>query len=187
MSEKIFYFVISGSRERTCALTEATFSVRHLTWSLSYAGLLGTNNNEDHDEMIKPNNKPAENLYDFVNSWEITKNKRCRVSKRTAKKGLCHNKRTLRCRQIFKESTSPFARFFKTINPKPFREACKYDYRVCDDNSPKDLKHCNASAAYVEALRMRGEYVNYLPECGKCQINNLFLWETERDRRYNLQ
>lgn len=125
---------------------------------------------------MKPSNKPAKDIYDFVNSWEVSHDEKCHVTSLTAKKRSCHTKKYIhRCRQIFKDKTSPFARFFKTLNPSPFLKACEYDYSDCENRSPKDLKHCNSSAAYVEALRMGGEFVHFLPECSKYSVENLIL------------
>lgn len=45
------------------------------------AGLLGTNNNEGHDDMMKSTGHLTENLIDFVNSWEATKDLKCQIKR----------------------------------------------------------------------------------------------------------
>ncbi|KAK3755617.1 hypothetical protein QZH41_017617, partial [Actinostola sp. cb2023] len=138
------------------------------------AGLLGTNNNEYHDEMMRPSGKVAKNVLDFVNSWEVTKDPRCQIKKAIKPKHKCTvSKYVHRCRDLFKDLKSPFAPFFNIIKPKPFMQACEEDYRICDSYTPKDMKHCNVSATYVELLKMKGQWVDYLPECGRCSNHEL--------------
>lgn len=35
------------------------------------------------------------------------------------------------------------------------------------------MKHCNVTATYIEMLRMKGQWVDHLPECGRCGNNEL--------------
>lgn len=46
-----------------------------------FAGLLGTNNNEGHDDMMMSTGKITENVIDFVNSWEATKDNKCEIKR----------------------------------------------------------------------------------------------------------
>ena len=151
----------------TCSLVFRACSV--LSTYFRFLGLLGTNNNEDHDEFMSRYNKLTKNLTDFVNSWEITRDPECKIL--TTDEGLrpkCKpSKHMQRCSALFNETNSPLARYFTTVDPRPFIKACELDYQECDTNTPKDMKHCNTTSAYVELVRMRGEWAEYLPECGK--------------------
>ena len=132
-------------------------------------GLLGTNNNEHHDEFMSSNNKITKNLTDFVNSWEVTRDPNCKVLP-TDKVNSPKCKPSInikRCRALFKDENSPLSRYFSIVNPKPFLRACERDYQECGTDTPKHMMHCNTSAAYIELVRMRGEWADYLPECGK--------------------
>lgn len=119
--------------------------------------------------MTRYNNLTKNATADFVNSWEITRDPECKVL--TTDEGLrpkCKpSKHMQRCRALFKDKNSPLARHFTTVNPRPFMKACELDYQECDTNTPKDMKHCNTTSAYVELVRMRGGWAEYLPECGK--------------------
>ncbi|EDO25591.1 predicted protein [Nematostella vectensis] len=35
------------------------------------------------------------------------------------------------------------------------------------------MKHCNTTAAYIELLRMKGEWAEFLPECGRCASHEM--------------
>jgi len=137
------------------------------------AGLLGTNNNEGHDDMMLPTGKITENEIDFVNSWEATKDPKCQITKPIKPKKCNPSKYIHRCSDLFKSLKSPLAPFFSTIDPKPFKQACEQDYETCKSNTPKDMKHCNVTATYIELLRMKGKWVDHLPECGRCGNNEL--------------
>ncbi|XP_068726618.1 uncharacterized protein [Montipora capricornis] len=134
------------------------------------AGLLGTNNNERHDEFMTIYNNLTKNFTTFVNSWEATRDPECIVHPtdigNTPKCKPSSNIK--RCRALFKEENSPLSRYFSIVDPKPFLKACELDYHECDTDVPKDMRHCNTTAAYIELVRMRGEWADYLPECGRC-------------------
>ncbi|KAL9951489.1 hypothetical protein ACROYT_G044158 [Oculina patagonica] len=136
------------------------------------AGLLGTNNNEFHDEMIKSDYKPTKRLTEFVNSWEVTRDPECKVFPAENKKPKCKATSYIqRCRALFKDKNSPLSRFYSVVNPEPFVKACELDYKECDTSTPKDMKHCNTTAAYIELVRLQGVWAEYLPECGRCGSN----------------
>ena len=113
-------------------------------------------------------NKPTRSKIDFVNSWEVTKDPKCHISENEVVTRQCQpSSYSKRCREIFKDMASPLAPFFNITDPKPFLKACEYDYTHCETKTPKDMRHCNTTAAYIDLLRMEGEWVEYLPECGK--------------------
>lgn len=133
-----------------------------------FLGLLGTNNNEFHDEFMTAKNKPTKKLTEFVNSWEITRDPECKIHSIVPEKPKCKETSYIqRCRALFKDKKSPLHRYFSVVNPEPFVKACEIDYKDCETSTPKDMKHCNTTAAYIELVRMRGEWADYLPECGK--------------------
>ena len=114
------------------------------------------------------NNTPAKGLTDFVNSWEISHDPECKVLEEEPEKPKCKKTSYIqRCRALFKDKNSPLSHFFSVVNPGPFVKACEQDYKECDSNTPKDMKHCNSTAAYIELVRMKGMWAEYLPECGK--------------------
>lgn len=133
-----------------------------------FLGLLGTNNNEFHDEFMTVKNKPTKKLTEFVNSWEITRDPECKIHSIVPEKPKCKETSYIqRCRALFKDKKSPLHRYFSVVNPEPFVKACEIDYKDCETSTPKDMKHCNTTAAYIELVRMRGEWADFLPECGK--------------------
>ena len=118
--------------------------------------------------MIKSDNKPTTRLTEFVNSWEATRDPECKVFSDEQEKPKCKETKYIQlCRAMFKDKNSPLSRFYSVVNPEPFIKACELDYRECDTSTPKDMKHCNTTAAYIELVRLRGVWAEYLPECGK--------------------
>ena len=112
-------------------------------------------------------NTPTKKLTDFVNSWEITRDPECKILSIEKEKPKCKASSYIqRCRTLFKDKESPLHRYFSIVNPEPFVKACELDYQECDTDTPKDMKHCNTTAAYIELVRLRGEWADYLPECG---------------------
>lgn len=45
-----------------------------------YLGLLGTNNNEQYDEFLKPDKTIAKSVAEFANAWEVSGDRECKVS-----------------------------------------------------------------------------------------------------------
>lgn len=53
-------------------------------------GLLGTNNNEGHDDMMRSDGKLTKDLINFVNSWEATKDPKCQITREIKPKKVNH-------------------------------------------------------------------------------------------------
>ncbi len=45
-----------------------------------YLGLLGTNNNEQYDEFLKPDKAIAKSIVEFANAWEVSGDPECKVT-----------------------------------------------------------------------------------------------------------
>ena len=123
--------------------------------------------------MIMSDNQPTTSLTKFVNSWEVTRDPECKVFKlEENEKPKCKETSYIqRCRALFKDKKSPLSRFYSVVDPEPFVKACELDYKDCDTSTPKDMKHCNTTAAYIELVRLQGVWAEYLPECGKWRIS----------------
>lgn len=118
-------------------------------------------------------NKLTKELTDFVNSWEVTRDPECKILPTDKEIPKCKESNYVqRCRALFKDTKSPLHRYASIVDPEPFVKACELDYKECDTSTPKDMRHCNTTAAYIELVRLRGEYADYLPECGT-RINYL--------------
>ncbi|XP_028404666.1 apolipophorins-like [Dendronephthya gigantea] len=131
------------------------------------AGLLGTNNNEQYDELMKPDKTIAKSMAEFANAWEVTKDPECQVTD-TEVKPTCGKTPSPRCAQLFMSASSPLARYFTTVDPKPFYDACRFDTSDCETDVPASKSFCNVTAAYTALLREKGVWARQLDECGSC-------------------
>ena len=73
-----------------------------------------------------------------------------------------------RCAELFVRNSSPLARYFKTVDPKPFYDACLLETSDCKIDVPANRSFCNITAAYTALLREKGVWARQLDECGKC-------------------
>ena len=79
----------------------------------------------------------------------------------------CEKKPSVRCDELFMSKSSPLAPYFKTVDPKPFYDACRFDTSDCKTNVPPSESYCNVTAAYTALLRQKGVWARQLHECGK--------------------
>lgn len=140
-------------------------------------GLLGTLNNEVHDDWRLPNNMITSNINEFLNAYELSGKAVCKLNPKADNAKQCDGKTSKMCATYFDaEATtpSPFARFFKEVDPKPFMEACVRDTK-CKKMNKK--AHCGVVAAYNALLRTKGFWIPQANECmmekGK-QINQVW-------------
>ena len=118
--------------------------------------------------MMTSKNSIASSLLEFVNSWEVTRDPECQLTYIETERAKCAETSYIqRCRALFKDKESPLGHLKSVVDPEPFIKACEIDYKDCESQTPKDMKHCNTTAAYVELVRLQGEWADYLPECGE--------------------
>merc|ERR1712142_268825 len=128
-------------------------------------GLLGTLNNEAHDDWRLPNNMITNNVNEFMNAHELSGKAVCRLNLKADNQQQCDGKTSKMCAAYFdaeSSTPSPFAPFFKEVDPKPFMEACVRDTR-CKKTNKK--AHCNVVAAYNALLRTKGFWIPQANEC----------------------
>jgi len=128
-------------------------------------GLLGTLNNEVHDDWRLPNNMITTNINEFLNAYELSGKAVCKLNPKADNAKQCDGKTSKMCAVYFdSEATtpSPFARFFQDVDPKPFMEACVRDTK-CKKMNKK--AHCGVVAAYNALLRTKGFWIPQANEC----------------------
>jgi len=127
-------------------------------------GLLGTNNRESYDDTKLPNGEIAKNIFKFVNAYETSGNRKCKLQE-TSRKTTCQKLPSSKCEELFRSESSPFASFFNSVDPEPFFRACELDTSDCKNKENKKVNHCSTAAAYVSMSRARSNFVSHLPEC----------------------
>ncbi|KAI8509686.1 hypothetical protein Bbelb_121140 [Branchiostoma belcheri] len=147
-------------------------------------GLLGTNDNEPSTDFRRPNGRNTSNIAEFLNSYEVTGYKTCKLSpnqqyNKVAKVKL--SKVNPICRQLLNErnTTSPYAKCFQTVDPKPFREACEYSSKY----QTEEKAYCATIGAYVSLCQSKGIFINQTAQCTVCektrQLNDTW-WQKSR-------
>merc|ERR1712013_771449 len=128
-------------------------------------GLLGTLNNEVSDDWRLPNKMITTNINEFLNAYELPGKSVCKLNPKADNVKQCTGKTSKMCAAYFDaEATtpSPFAKFFKEADPKPFMEACVRETK-CKRMNKK--AHCGVVAAYNALLRTKGFWTPQANEC----------------------
>ena len=136
-----------------------------------FLGLLGTNNNEVYDEFRLPDNTITGSVTEFVNSWLVTSSGRCMSKEENNEAPMCSRAPSERCFEIFKSKNSPFAGYFKNVDPLPFLKACFVDTADCDSKQDRAIAHCNVTSAYRRVLKSYGYRTKNVKDC--CKYLNL--------------
>jgi hypothetical protein len=119
------------------------------------AGILGTMNNEIHDDFSTSTNEIVQDNIEMVNSWKL---KDCEETKSVAPLPPLNDELIALCDSFFKRKTSYFTTCFDTIEPFSFYQIClslssseKYK------SSIKEMKKgaCTAAISYIEACDSR--------------------------------
>ena len=141
--------------------------VIYLIFFCSALGLLGTNNHETYDEMKLPDGTITQSIAEFANAWEVSGDSECRIREPTSRISICNKASSEKCFDLLKEKTSFYAPLFGIVNPAPYLKACQIDSSDCETKEPYETSHCNATAAYVHMLRLKGIWVPFPKDCGK--------------------
>ncbi|CAH1244186.1 APOB [Branchiostoma lanceolatum] len=140
-------------------------------------GLLGTNDNEPATDFRRPDGSNTTREDVFVNSYEVTKTKNCKIdSERNIAKGKfaaktdCYIPESPKCDELFhsKNYASKFSRCFQAVNPEPFRQACKRDSKRCNLKEPKK-SICTVTAGYIAACEAKGIQIEQTEVCASCE------------------
>lgn len=134
-------------------------------------GLLGTNNNEVYDEFRLPDNTITSSVSEFVNSWLVTRSGRCVIKEENNEAPTCSISPSERCFELLKSPKSPFAAFFKSVDPLPFLKACLVDTADCEPKQDRIIAHCNATSAYRRVLKVNGYGSQNVEDCCKFLIS----------------
>lgn len=126
------------------------------------AGLLGTYNNEQFDEMLTPEQRLARNVDDFAFSWAMP---RCRSSQNYAQP----ERKFYRCTDWFLSSDSPFRSCFRQVEPDSF-------YHACNTAHTPELDICTVARFYVDRCAEKGVPLNIPDQCLTCKTKRGFMF-----------
>nr|XP_034313736.1 apolipophorins isoform X7 [Crassostrea gigas] len=125
------------------------------------AGILGTYNNEQYDELTTGDNKIVKNEDSFYNSWEVSK--KCRPNGNNAVDIIQDESdfKYIKCAKVLKSTDSVLRPCFRQVNPDKAFEMCL---------NRDDM--CAASRFYLHQCRQQGVYLPPPKECVQCVAPN---------------
>lgn len=125
------------------------------------AGILGTYNNEQYDELTTGDNKIVKNEDSFYNSWEVSK--KCRPNGNNAVDIIQDESdvKYIKCAKVLKSTDSVHRPCFRQVNPDKAFEMCL---------NRDDM--CAASRFYLHQCRQQGVYLPPPKECVQCVAPN---------------
>ena len=121
--------------------------------------------------MKLPDGRITQSMVEFANAWEVSGGRKCRIKKTTSRNPTCNKAPSEKCFDLLKENTSFYAPLFGIVNPTPYLKACQIDSADCETKEPYETRHCNATAAYVHMLRLKGIWVPFPKDCTKSVIH----------------
>ena len=132
-----------------------------------HPGIFGTFNRESYDDWTLPSGEVTNNVYEFLNKYELSGKPQCQLKaleKKTQKK--CEDAPSYRCEKFFNEDSSPLAQYFDIIDPEPFWDACIADTKPCGRKVDYSA-YCKSVAAFVSLGKSMGQWIEYPASCSK--------------------
>lgn len=124
------------------------------------AGILGSMNNEDFDDVILSDGRAATTKEEFVNSWALPT---CAGTVTEAVADYSHADKELLtvCELFFKSKVSYFTSCYALVDAAPFYEMCidlgmNSLSNVVDDPHPSIKGACTSALAYIEVCNRMG-------------------------------
>jgi len=127
-------------------------------------GIFGTFNRESFDDWKLPEGKITNDIYNFMNSYELSGKGKCQLKAADVKTKECKQFPSRKCAQLFNEASSPYTKYFETVNPEPFWKACIHDTTPCQ-KKVKTNDYCKSVSAFVNVARAMGQWIDYPTEC----------------------
>lgn len=129
------------------------------------AGLLGTYNNEQYDDMVLNNGQLTSDIEQFKTSWEVSR--RCRADRNLATdipvtesaQGYAE------CAALFKNNDSPVRPCYKQVDPESFMHMCMG--HMLDNEGI-----CKSTSLYVQSCRLQGVNLPLPQQCVQCSAPN---------------
>lgn len=131
------------------------------------AGLFGTYNNEQDDDMLMSTRRTTTDMNEFTRSWEIGTD--CAGSRNLARTIPTTNNQEIQsvCEAYFKDKNSIFRPCFGQVAPETYLSMCISD--VQQDYSRRSTKEkvCPVSAAYLAECKLKGVDLSQDASCSE--------------------
>lgn len=124
------------------------------------AGILGSINNEDYDDVTLSDGRATQEKEEMINSWALP---RCdsKISEAKADYSMADRELLSVCELFFKSKVSYFTSCYSIVDAAPFYEMCidlgmNSLSNVIDDPHPSIKGACTAALAYIEVCNRMG-------------------------------
>lgn len=118
------------------------------------AGVLGTMNNENFDDLTTADNEITENKKSFLASWITEGNREYKDEKTIQTIGEFNDALALSCDAYFRQKTSYFTNCFLSVDPQPFYDMCIQLGtlpRYQATSKTMEQAACTSAIAYIDA------------------------------------
>ncbi|XP_048255783.1 apolipophorins-like [Haliotis rufescens] len=133
------------------------------------AGLLGTFDNENSNDMLSINRQKLTDVTDFANSWEVG-HRSCRASNKATEISMANVDSIYpECVAYFKAQTSQFRPCFSVVPAEEFLHTC-VGY-VQTGATPTNAS-CRTAAQYTHLCRTHGVYLSVPTNCVSCALTS---------------
>jgi len=136
-------------------------------------GIFGTFNRESYDDWKLPNGQITNNVYDFLNKYELSRKPQCQLKATKQKpQKKCDDAPSYRCQKFFNEHSSPLAQYFDIVDPEPFWDACIEDTKPCGKKVNFNA-YCKSVSAFVSFANAINQYPEYPESCVKYENHRI--------------
>jgi hypothetical protein len=156
--------------ELMCLIKWDACTVKMSGWHFGRTyGLLGTFNNEPHDDLTGSDGEIYTDVTAFANTWKVDKKCSNKNYATAVPATLTSTSTKTTCNHLFSSSDSALSPCFQKIDPALFVPMCYNDMEVMKNQPHAKEGACISAAAYVSACRAEHMDIWMPPQCGKCR------------------
>ncbi|XP_074640262.1 uncharacterized protein LOC141898317 isoform X2 [Tubulanus polymorphus] len=133
------------------------------------AGLMGTFDNEQNNELMTPDGRVTKNLETLLSSWQVAN--RCENDGNVAlqRSSLIKNREADQmCEHLFESKSSIFKPCFGVVKAEPYRQMCKKQSGSTLERYQLESKVCKSALIYVKDCAAQKVKLRSPPFCHKC-------------------
>lgn len=128
------------------------------------AGLFGTMNNEQVDDMLTSYSSIETNIEKFALSWSVNKDKICKnLTNLAITSNLIFSSTNEMCNELFKNKTSEFSSCFNLVDPASYWKMCS--------NTNSTQETCSIAMSYLQICMFYDTYLRIPSKCSACKIS----------------
>ena len=159
--------------QMTCNQSPALCTISVSGWYFGkMAGLLGTYDNEQSNDMRTPDGEIVTDVANFAHSWRVGENSdSCRMKNMARHTTGEPQDADGVCSQHFDDASSLLRPCFTRVNTTIFKEMCLYDTARDLNRASRQESACTAISAYVAECQKEGVDIWLPPPCSKQNLH----------------